>query len=214
MITPKEVHDKDFKRSLRGYDMDDVDQFLDKIIKDLEEIYKENANLKDELDQEIKKNNQYLEMENSLNKALLHAEKTAESIKREAILEKDTILIEARKKADSFSSDNRELVEKSKKFKNELINLFEKQIENIKEFGIIEEFLDIFGENQKTIKQDINKKVDITKETVKASDTVIAQVANTEEENFGPDYNDEFDNGLLDEEEEEFKNKVFKFLDK
>ncbi len=102
MITPKEIHDKEFKRSLRGYDMDDVDQFLDMIIKDLEMLYKENAGLREEFDKTSKKVDQYSEMEGSLNRALLLAEKTAENVKTEAMIEKDRILNEAREKASAI----------------------------------------------------------------------------------------------------------------
>ncbi|WP_026689732.1 cell division regulator GpsB [Alteribacter aurantiacus] len=33
-LTPKEILEKDFKTSIRGYSQDEVDQFLDQIIKD------------------------------------------------------------------------------------------------------------------------------------------------------------------------------------
>ena len=36
MITPMEIHNKEFKRKVRGYDQDEVDEFLDKIVIDYE----------------------------------------------------------------------------------------------------------------------------------------------------------------------------------
>ena len=38
MITPKEIEEKDFSRKLRGYDEDEVDEFLDEIILDLQAL--------------------------------------------------------------------------------------------------------------------------------------------------------------------------------
>ncbi|MFK2824169.1 cell division regulator GpsB [Bacillus sp. B190/17] len=52
-LTAKDILEKDFKTSMRGYNPDDVDQFLDLIIKDyevfhqaIEELQQENLRLK------------------------------------------------------------------------------------------------------------------------------------------------------------------------
>ena len=52
-LTADHILNKDFKTSLRGYNPDDVDQFLDMVMKDyerfekvIEELEKENARLK------------------------------------------------------------------------------------------------------------------------------------------------------------------------
>lgn len=222
MITPKDIHDKEFKRSLRGYDLDDVDQFLDLIIKDLEELYKENASLKEERDIIKKKIDQYSEMEGNLNRALLLAEKTAESVKSEAIAEKDRILDEARTKAGqildkakddakSFNTVNLDLIEKSENFRKNLVELFEKQISSIKDFGSIEETIEFKKEIQERAVKEEGPSVQVT-EQVSAPELI--ETRDITEENFSAEYKEEYDNGLLDEEEEEFKNKVFKFLDK
>lgn len=222
MITPKDIHDKEFKRSLRGYDLDDVDQFLDLIIKDLEELYKENASLKEERDIIKKKIDQYSEMEGNLNRALLLAEKTAESVKSEAIAEKDRILDEARTKAGqildkakddakSFNTVNLDLIEKSENFRKNLVELFEKQISSIKDFGSIEETIEFKKEIQERAVKEEGPSVQVT-EQPSAPDLI--ETRDITEENFSAEYKEEYDNGLLDEEEEEFKNKVFKFLDK
>lgn len=65
-LTPKEILEKDFKIRFRGYEQDEVDKFLDIIIKDyetfqteLEAIQNENARLKRELNKlsELRRNN-------------------------------------------------------------------------------------------------------------------------------------------------------------
>jgi len=57
-LTAKEILEKEFKTSMRGYNQDDVDQFLDDIIQDYEMFEKtitqlkaENKRLKDELEE-------------------------------------------------------------------------------------------------------------------------------------------------------------------
>jgi cell division initiation protein len=39
-ITPNEISNKDFKKVFRGYDMDEVDEFLDALVEDYEKLYK------------------------------------------------------------------------------------------------------------------------------------------------------------------------------
>ncbi|MFC7440935.1 DivIVA domain-containing protein [Laceyella putida] len=39
-LTAREIHNKEFKRAVRGYDMDEVNHFLDQIIKDYIEFEK------------------------------------------------------------------------------------------------------------------------------------------------------------------------------
>ncbi|QOY34866.1 cell division regulator GpsB [Anaerobacillus isosaccharinicus] len=54
-LTPKEILEKEFKTSLKGYNQDEVDKFLDTVIKDYELFQKridvlENENAKLKLD--------------------------------------------------------------------------------------------------------------------------------------------------------------------
>lgn len=51
MLTPEEIFEKEFKRSMRGYDVDEVNGFLDQIIQDYGRILEENIVLKKELKQ-------------------------------------------------------------------------------------------------------------------------------------------------------------------
>lgn len=50
-ITPQEITDKEFSRKFRGYDQEEVDEFLDKIYIDYEELVR----YKDETERYIKK---------------------------------------------------------------------------------------------------------------------------------------------------------------
>ncbi|MBQ6088432.1 MAG: DivIVA domain-containing protein, partial [Firmicutes bacterium] len=49
MITPSDIENKDFRRAKKGYDCDEVDEFLDLIIVDMEKLLQENRRLKEEL---------------------------------------------------------------------------------------------------------------------------------------------------------------------
>ena len=58
IFTAKDIFDQDFKREVRGYNKDEVNEFLDDVIKDYEtyaalvkELREENARLREELAQ-------------------------------------------------------------------------------------------------------------------------------------------------------------------
>ena len=60
IFTPKDIFDQDFKTAVRGYSKQDVDEFLDDVIKDYEtyatlikELREENGRLKQELSKRI-----------------------------------------------------------------------------------------------------------------------------------------------------------------
>lgn len=55
-LTPMEIFNKDFKQSMRGYDVNEVNEFLDLVIRNYEEILKENEYLKEQLTTSKKQN--------------------------------------------------------------------------------------------------------------------------------------------------------------
>ncbi|MBP3781485.1 MAG: DivIVA domain-containing protein [Selenomonas sp.] len=80
MLTPMDIHNKDFKRSFRGYNEDEIDDFLDKVVNDYEKLFRENDRLKEELARSQKDNEQYQQLEKNLKDTLLVAQKTAEEV--------------------------------------------------------------------------------------------------------------------------------------
>jgi len=57
-LTPMEIFNKDFKVSFRGYNINEVNDFLDLIIKNYEEVLKENEFLKSQLEKKRPLQNQ------------------------------------------------------------------------------------------------------------------------------------------------------------
>ena len=101
-----------FKRSLNGYNVDEVNAFIDDVIKKVELIIEEEKKIKKDI---ISKDKQiaslqetilrYKEMEQQLNTSILNAEKNGEYIKRVAKFESDAIIREAKKNANRIVSD-------------------------------------------------------------------------------------------------------------
>ncbi len=104
-LTPLDIHNKDFSRGLRGYDIDEVNEFLDQVIKDYEAVIRDNTNLQEKIDTLNEKIQHYSDIEESLKKSILVAEQTAEEVKRNANKEAELIIREAEKNADRIVNE-------------------------------------------------------------------------------------------------------------
>lgn len=104
-LTPLDIHNKEFSRGLRGYDVDEVNEFLDQVIKDYEALMRDNESLQAKVNELTDKMEHYSDIEESLKKSILVAEKTAEEIKRNANKEAELIIREAEKNADRIINE-------------------------------------------------------------------------------------------------------------
>lgn len=96
MLTPLDIHNQEFKRSFRGYNEDEIDEFLDKVVKDYEQLYRENVELKETIDRLKTKVEHFQHIENTLHNTLVVAQETAEEVKLNAKKEAELILKEAK----------------------------------------------------------------------------------------------------------------------
>lgn len=127
-----------FKRSIAGYDVNEVNAFVDDVIRKVENIIKEEEKIKRDIydkDTKIKELEATLEkykiMENNLNNSILEAQNNVEYIKRVAKSEGDAIISEARKNANRIISDALIRAEKTQ-YETELlkknVNLFKSRV--------------------------------------------------------------------------------------
>jgi len=126
-LTPLDIQNKEFSRSFRGYNEEEVDEFLDLIVEDYGALFRENAELKDKIRELEDKINEYKKMESSMQEALLlaqkaaeekrmNAEKEAEIIIKEAQIEAQKIIDEALSKLQAVESKIRELKKEKERF--------------------------------------------------------------------------------------------------
>lgn len=80
LLTPMDIHNKEFKRSFRGYNEDEIDEFLDQVVNDYEKLFRDNDKLKEEVARLQKDAESYKEREKSINDTLLLAQKTAQEV--------------------------------------------------------------------------------------------------------------------------------------
>lgn len=90
-LTPMDINNKEFKRGLRGYNPEEVDEFLEEIVENYEELYKENSKLKEKLNGASDKVEHYAKIESTIQNTLLLAQNAADQAK--AASEKEAELI-------------------------------------------------------------------------------------------------------------------------
>ena len=112
MLTPQEVSERAFsKASFGGYNMSQVDEFLDILTGDYTALYNENAVLKNKMKVLVEKVEEYRPTEEAMRKALMTAQRMADELIREAEEKKADILRRAesdvRTRMDALSSEVR-----------------------------------------------------------------------------------------------------------
>lgn len=153
-LTPLDIHNKEFPVKMRGYDQDEVNDYLDQIIKDYEMLLKQKKEAEKKLSFAEEKLENYDQMHDSLNKSILvaqdaadrlkkNAEKEAEMITKEAKTEAGNVQHEAESHADELLKDavykarrieqeTEELRKQSRIFRQRLQLMIESQLELVK----------------------------------------------------------------------------------
>jgi DivIVA domain-containing protein len=117
-LTPLDVRKKkgDFRRTMRGYDSELVDDFLDMVAERLEELVKQNVALSERAEHLQEQVASYREREKALNEALVtaqqlrseaqaQADREAELVRREAHSQADRILEEGQRSMRELQRD-------------------------------------------------------------------------------------------------------------
>jgi len=102
MLTPLDIQNQTFNRTLRGYDPEEVRAFLRQVAQLWSRLLEENQDLRkkvDSLSQEIAR---YREMESLLQRTLLQAEESSRALLENAEKKAQLIIHEAEQKAESI----------------------------------------------------------------------------------------------------------------
>jgi cell division initiation protein len=99
-IRPIDVRRKEFKSSFRGYDQNQVDDFLDAVADEFERNYTENQRMREEVSSLRDRLQQFEDLEGSIRAALVHAEQASNDLRRAAAQEAEGIKQSAQREAD------------------------------------------------------------------------------------------------------------------
>ena len=142
MLTPVEIENKEFKKGIRGYREDEVDEFLDIVKEDFEKLYRENADLKEKIRMYNDQINKYENIEETLKATLITAQTAAEDtcsaahkkakiIVEEAELRSRQIIEQANNRVIEIRKEYDSIVKEFKIFRNKFKSLLEDEIRSV-----------------------------------------------------------------------------------
>lgn len=166
-LSPIDIHNKEFTSKFRGYDEDEVNEFLEQIMKDFENLLEENKTLKSSLKQSTEQVSHFNSIEQTLQKSILIAQEAAEDVRRNSMKESKLIVKEAEKNADRIvnealsrarriSVEIEDLKKQSKVFRTRFKMLIEAQLDliqsddwdNLLEYEVNAEQLEMVADNE------------------------------------------------------------------
>jgi cell division initiation protein len=109
-ITPLDIQQKQFPMKLRGFDVEEVYAFLEVIREEMEDLLRENANLKESIQRLDNQMKGYKDMETTLRETLLTAQQMVEDYKMNARKEAELVVKESELRAESLLKEAQEKV--------------------------------------------------------------------------------------------------------
>ena len=136
MFTPQQIDQISFgKATFGGYDMKDVDEFLEPLTEDYVTLYKENALLKSKMRVLVGKLEEYRQNEASMKDAIVNAQKTCDKMVKEAeakcaqmLSDANVAAAENAKNSDALIASENARVEDAKKSAVAKIDEIEEQL--------------------------------------------------------------------------------------
>jgi cell division initiation protein len=133
-LTPLDIHNKEFARRLRGYDEDQVNEFLDQVIKDYEGVIRENKELSTQLLNVQEKLDHFSTIEDTLSKTIIVAQEAADEVRNNA-KNADRIVNEALSKSRKIALEVEELKKQASIYRARFRTLVEAQLDLLSQDG-------------------------------------------------------------------------------
>ena len=105
MITPNEITEKQFSTTSDGYNIDEVDEFLNAVADSYTALYKDNKELYRKMEILAAKIEDYRDEEDSIKTALITAQKLADQVTKEAKEKAEAAISESRRSAQQTVAD-------------------------------------------------------------------------------------------------------------
>ena len=142
MITPADIENKEFSKAKKGYNEEDVDEFLDLIILDMEKLIRENRQLKEELGKVHVQVDKHMSTETSvyetleaakslMNDIAASAERRAEILLKNAELEADLITREAKESISRYTEEGSRLKDRVETLRSRYRKMLEAELERL-----------------------------------------------------------------------------------
>ena len=159
MITPLDIENQKFsKQMMNGYNVDEVDEFLDQVMEDYEANYKELATLRPKVEELEGALSHYKNIESTLQNTLVMAQTTADEVKNVAKQQADQIISEAQREAENIIRNAKENALRAVDELEQQIRLKEQQYnEAKKQFDIYKAKMEALLISQSEIIKEMNQ---------------------------------------------------------
>ncbi len=219
MLTPQEITSKEFGKAVfGGYDMAPVDSFIDTVVKDYTDLYKENAVLKNKMKVLVEKIEEYRATEDAMRMALLTAQKMAKEITDEAEKKSRTMIEDAervaREKIEEYRAEvamEKAKVDAVKKETGSYLNKVKALLGE--QAAFLEKLDEVVGPVETVVAEpqvEAEKKAD---EIEKSVAEIIENAVNAVEEELAAEEELDDDTKIFEPAEAENKKPKFEFLD-
>jgi cell division initiation protein len=120
-LTPQDIQSQQFHIRFRGFDVDEVDDFLEKVSEDYLTVIQENKQLRERLEDMKNDLNSYRGEEKSFQKAIVSAQQIAEQMKEKSERQAEELVANAREEAERLVNQA-----------HQEITVLEKQLDSLK----------------------------------------------------------------------------------
>ncbi len=150
-ITPKALSEREFTKTIRGYNISEVDAYINRIVENYSYLYRENIELAKRLSEATSRLESLSSEEELVRQTLETAKKAGDQIIEEAYVRADDILASIKSSCDSILRNFRDKIETQKNalaeiqqniltFKNELFEKYRLHIELIEQISPVYEY--------------------------------------------------------------------------
>ncbi len=133
MLTAQQIHEKNFSKGFKGYDMDSVDAFLDEVIESFDKLTRENKEMAARVESLNTQIESYRGMENTMMHTMVTVHKAAEEITESAKREADDVYNKARLQADDMvdraAQESEQMLKKAHEDSQSILDSYKQDIQ-------------------------------------------------------------------------------------
>lgn len=126
-----EIRNQQFTKSIRGYNEDEVKNFLQQLAQDYENLYSENSWLKESVQRSKFELKKYHNIEEMMNSSLILAQQTAEMLKVNAQKEAERMLDDSKRAIVEMMTAYQEILKNLQRFNVEIKSQLNTELEMV-----------------------------------------------------------------------------------
>ena len=204
MLAPHELKNKTFGKAVRGYNPNEVDDYIDFLIEKYTELYRENDELERKLKIVVTNLDEIRDEEESIRATLVKAQQLGEKIVREANEKADAITDSIKTRCEAIITDFRKQYSAERKevwqlrntvldFKKNVYELYRDHIEELQSISVneleqlvIPEYTEVVGRILSDVKEAVQTQVDVGEDIKREQDLNVTEPV-TQETDFTMD---------------------------